>query len=258
MGIVNITPDSFYDGGKYGSLTDVLRDAEEKIGQGTHILDIGAASTRPYASEISEAEEWDRLKGVLTELRKTFPSTLISVDTYRASIARQSAEYGADIINDIGGGSLDAEMFDTIAELNLPYVLMHIHGTPQTMQNDPHYDDVVKEVKQVLETGIAALRRRNFSKLILDPGFGFGKTTAHNYTLLKGLGELSSLGFPLLAGMSRKGMINKVLGTNPVTALNGTTVANTIALLNGASILRVHDIPEAKQAIELVEFYKNV
>lgn len=258
MAIVNITPDSFYDGGKYGTTADVINDVSEKIKQGATIIDIGAASSRPGAEEIPEAEEWKRVEKILPTLRKEFPGIFISVDTFRSAIARKSAENGADIINDISGGNLDKNMFETIAELNLPYILMHMQGTPQTMQKDPHYTNVSAEVKQELELKINALQQLNFHKIILDPGFGFGKTTKHNFRLLKDLRKLVDLNFPVLAGMSRKGMINKVIGTNPVTALNGTTIANTIALMNGASILRVHDVTEAIQAIELVEFYKNV
>jgi dihydropteroate synthase len=258
MGIVNITPDSFYDGGKYDSAQDVLRDVEEKLKQGAHIIDLGAASTRPNATELSEQEEWDRLKHPLQEIRKQFPACIISVDTYRASVAERSAEFGADIINDIGGGSLDTKMFSTVAKLNLPYILMHIQGNPQTMQTNPQYTNVIEDVKEVLADKIEILTQLNFKKIILDPGFGFGKTLENNYTLLKGFSEFTSFGYPVLAGVSRKGLINKVIGTNPVTALNGTTVLNTIALLNGAKLLRVHDVNEAKQAIELTEFYKNV
>lgn len=258
MGIVNVTPDSFYDGGKYDSVKDILRDVEEKICQGAHIIDLGAASSRPNATEISEQEEWNRLKEVLPEVRRQFPEILISLDTYRAAIARKGAEHGADIINDIGGGSLDQTMFATIARLKIPYILMHIQGTPQTMQNQPFYKQVVKEVHDLLRAKLQQLTSLGAEKIILDPGFGFGKTLENNYELLKGLPEFLTLGYPLLAGISRKGMINKVIGTNPVTALNGTTVLNTIALLNGASLLRVHDVNEARQAVELVEFYKQV
>jgi dihydropteroate synthase len=257
MGIVNVTPDSFYDGGKYSSLNDVLSDAEEKISRGAHIIDIGAASSRPNAAVISEAEEWDRLKNILPELRKRYPEILISVDTYRASIAERSAICGADLINDISGGNLDKEMFATITKLNLPYILTHMQGTPQNMQDNPDYKNVVTDIKNEFERKLEFLKTAGFEKIILDPGFGFGKTTENNYQLLKGIPEFTKLGFPVLAGMSRKAMINKVIGTNPVTALNGTTVLNTIALLNGASLLRVHDVSEARQAIELVEFYKN-
>jgi len=257
MGIVNLTPDSFYDGGKYSDVNDVLRDAEEKIKQGADIIDIGAASSRPNAKEIDEAEEWTRLEPVLKELRKKFPDIFISVDTYRSGIAKKAAEAGADIINDISGGNLDDKMFEVVSKLDVAYVLMHMQGTPQTMQQNPEYGDVVYEVKRELEEKIEFLTQLNFEKIILDVGFGFGKTTEHNYQLLKQLPQFSELGFPILAGVSRKSMINKVIHTNPVTALNGTTVLNTIALLNGASILRVHDVTEAKQAIELVEFYKQ-
>ena len=258
MAIVNITPDSFYDGGKFDTLDDILRDVEQKISLGAGIIDIGAASSRPNAPEISEDLELERLLPALEMVRKNFPDTIISVDTFRAKVAKECALRGVDIINDIGGGSLDATMFDTIALLNLPYILMHLDGTPQTMQHQAEYEHVVTQVKESLHVKIKALESRNFKKIIIDPGFGFGKSLANNYQLLKNLNEFSSLGYPLLAGISRKSMINKVLGTNPVTALNGTTVLNTIALLNGAKLLRVHDVNEAKQAIELVEFYKNV
>lgn len=256
MAIINITPDSFYDGGKYSNTDDILRDAEEKVMLGADILDLGAASSRPNAVEISEEEEWRRLQDILPALRKKFPTVFISVDTYRSAIAKQSADNGADIINDISGGNLDDRMFEAVAALDLPYVLMHMQGTPQTMQLAPAYTDVVNDVKQELDLKIKQLQALGFKKLILDPGFGFGKTNEHNYLLLKNLSAFTE--FPVLAGVSRKGMINKILGTNPVTSLNGTTVVNTIALLNGAKILRVHDVTEAKQAIKLVEFYKNV
>lgn len=258
MAIINTTPDSFYDGGKYDSVTDVLRDAEEKVRQGADILDLGAASSRPGAAEITEEEEWKRLRDILTELRKNFPGIFISVDTYRASIAIKSAELGADMINDISGGNADPAMFATIARLDLPYILMHMQGNPRTMQINPAYTDVVAEIFKDMKAKIALLEALDFNQLILDPGFGFGKTTAHNYSLLKHLPVFCDAGFPVLAGMSRKGMINQVIGTNPVTALNGTTVVNTMALLNGASLLRVHDVTEARQAIELVEYYKAV
>ena len=257
MSIVNITPDSFYDGGKYDSESDVLKDVEEKINSGANIIDIGASSTRPNSDEITEKEEWQRLKGVLISVRANFPDILLSVDTYRASVAKKSAEHGIDIINDISGGNLDSLMFKTVADLNIPYILMHIQGKPKTMQNNPKYLNVVEEVKKDFESKITQLINLGFNKIILDPGFGFGKSLENNYQLLKSLNIFSSFNYPVLAGVSRKSMINRVIGTNPVTALNGTTVLNTIALQNGASILRVHDAFEAKQAIELVEFYKS-
>ena len=256
MAIVNITPDSFYDGGKYSNVNDVLRDIEEKINQGADIIDIGAASSRPEAKVISETEEWNRLNEYLPEIRKNFQDIFISIDTFNSSVAKKSADSGADIINDISGGNFDSNMFKTVAELNLPYILMHIQGTPQTMQKNPLYNDVVNDIKNELSEKITRLKNLNFEKIILDVGFGFGKTTEHNYLLLKHLNEFNI--YPILAGLSRKSMINKVIGTNPVTSLNGTTVLNTIALLNGASILRVHDVSEAKQAIELVNYYNQL
>lgn len=257
MAIVNLTPDSFYDGGKYSQTEDVLRDVEEKILQGADIIDIGAQSSRPNAAELNTEEEWKRLKDALPVLRKKFPKVFISIDTYRAEVAKRCADEGADMINDISGGSLDKEMFSMITELNLPYILMHIQGNPKNMQQNPVYENVVREVSEELQTKTQTLKTLGFEKIILDPGFGFGKTVEHNYQLLKHLNVFTDTEFPVLAGVSRKSMINKVIHTNPVTSLNGTTVVNTIALLNGAKILRVHDVAEAKQAIELVGFYEN-
>lgn len=256
MAIINITPNSFYDGGKYDSVADVIKDVEEKIKLGADIIDIGAASSKPYSEEINEIEEWRRLKDNLTEIRKYFPDVLLSVDTYRANIAKKCADAGIDIINDISAGNLDEMMLKTVAELNLPYILMHMQGNPKTMQINPKYKNVVKEIKSDFENKITVLQKLNFSKIILDPGFGFGKTLKNNFQLLKKLTFFLDLGYPILAGISRKSMINQIINTNPVTALNGTTVLNTIALLNGASILRVHDVKEAKQVVDLVSYYK--
>lgn len=258
MAIVNLTPDSFYDGSRYSSVKDVIRDVEEKIAQGADIIDVGAASTRPGAELITEEEEWARAKEALYEIRKRFPHTFLSIDTFRSGVALRAADAGADIINDISGGSMDAGMADAVAKLQLPYILMHIKGTPQTMQQNPNYENVAAEVKEFFVNQTITLNQKGFHKIILDPGFGFGKTADHNFSLLKQMPAFGALGYPLLAGISRKSMINKVIGTNPVTALNGTTVLNTIALLNGCNILRVHDVIEAKQCIKLVEFYKNV
>jgi dihydropteroate synthase len=258
MAIVNLTPDSFYDGGKYDSVKDILADINQKIKAGAHIIDIGAASSRPGAKEITEAEEWERLSAALDAIRKEFPKILISIDTYRSSIAKKSADLGADIINDISGGNKDADMFKTVASLDLPYVLMHMKGDPENMQKDPTYENVIREVKTELQAKIQKLEALNFKKIIIDPGFGFGKNLEHNFKLLKNLNELNNLNYPILVGISRKSMVNKIIHTSPVTALNGTTVLHTIALLNGAKMLRVHDVNEVKQAIELVEYYKNV
>ncbi|MBK9283506.1 MAG: dihydropteroate synthase [Sphingobacteriaceae bacterium] len=258
MAIINLTPDSFYDGNKYFETSDVMRDIEEKLAQGADIIDLGAMSSRPGSSEITLEEEWNRLTGTLKQCRKEFPDTFISIDTYRSEIAKRAAEFGADIINDIGGGNLDSKMHQTISEIQIPYILMHMQGNPKIMQENPTYQNVTTEVKDFFKNSIAKFEALNFNKIIIDPGFGFGKTLEHNYTLLKNLEEYTSLGFPVLAGVSRKSMINKIIQTNPVSALNGTTVLNTIALLNGAKILRVHDVLEAKQAIELVYYFKNV
>lgn len=258
MAIVNLTPDSFYDGGKYDSVKDVLADVHQKIKTGAHIIDIGAASSRPGAKEISENSEWERLSEALKAIRKEFPNIIISIDTYRSSIAQKCADLGADMINDIAAGDKDEKMFETIAKLNIPYVLMHMKGDPENMQKDPLYSDVIKEVKSELQVKIQKLEALGFKKIIIDPGFGFGKNTEHNFKLLKSLPELNTLTYPIMVGISRKSMVNKVIHTSPVTALNGTTVLHTIALLNGAKMLRVHDITEAKQAIELVQYYKNV
>lgn len=257
MAIVNLTPDSFYDGGKFDSLNDVLADVDAKLKAGADIIDLGAASSRPGSKEISVEEEWQRLEEPLKQIRARFKDVLISVDTYRSSVAKRSIALGADIINDISGGEKDSLMFDTIAELDVPYIMMHMKGEPETMQIDPAYSNITKEVAQYFDQKIKQLTAKGFHKIIIDPGFGFGKTTLHNYQLLKGFDPLIAFGYPILAGVSRKSMINNVIQTNPVTALNGTTVLNTIALLNGASILRVHDVLEARQAVNLVQFYKN-
>lgn len=256
MAVINLTPDSFYDGGKYSSIKDIVKDAEMKIGEGATIIDLGAMSSRPGAAEISEEEELKRLQAPLKELRSHFPNVFISVDTYRSKVAEQSINLGADIINDISGSELDKNMLETVAKNNVVYILMHMQGNPGTMQQGPHYHDVVKEIGDFFKQKITLCEHLGFDKLILDPGFGFGKSTEHNYTLLKELKAFADLGYPILAGLSRKAMINKVIHTSPVTALNGTTVLNTIALLNGAKLLRVHDVKEAKQAIDLFEFYK--
>jgi dihydropteroate synthase len=257
MAIVNLTPDSFYDGGKYDSVKDVLADVSQKIKAGAHLIDIGAASSRPGAKEISEEQEWERLSDSLKAVRKEFPEIFISIDTYRSSIAKKCADLGADMINDISGGNKDEHMFKIIAALNIPYVVMHMKGDPGTMQKDPSYENVIGEVKNDLQIKIQKLEKLGFKKIIIDPGFGFGKNTEHNFKLLKHLPELNAFGYPVLVGISRKSMVNKVIHTSPVTALNGTTVLHTIALLNGAKMLRVHDVNEAKQAIALVEYYKN-
>lgn len=258
MAIINITPDSFYDGGKFSSVTDIIKDAEMKIHEGATIIDIGAASSRPNAIAISAKDEIIRLREPLMKLRKEFPEIFISIDTYLADVAEFAIDLGADIINDISGSQMDQSMLDVVAKHQIAYVLMHMQGTPQNMQKNPSYDDVVKDISTFYTSKIEQCKSLGFDKLIIDVGFGFGKTLEHNYQLLKHLNEFIVFDYPLLVGLSRKSMINKVIHTSPVTALNGTTVLNTIALQNGAKILRVHDIKEAKQAVDLFEFYKSV
>ncbi len=255
MGIVNITPNSFYDGGKFDSLKDVISDVESKLLQGADIIDIGAASAKPGVVELSIEEEWQRLKLILPEIRKNFGSTVIGVDTYRAEIAKRSIDNGIDMINDISGGTFDENMFDIVSKNKIPYVLMHTPAKPEIMQQMTNYENVITDIKTFFERQILKLKGLNFENIILDVGFGFGKTLQQNYELLKNLDEFSSLEYPILVGLSRKSMINLVIETNPVTALNGTTTLNTIALLNGAKLLRVHDVLEANQCVKLVDYY---
>lgn len=252
MGILNVTPDSFFDGGKYEQETQWLARVETMVGQGADIIDIGAYSTRPGAKDVSEQEETERLVKAVASVRKTFSDVLLSADTFRAEVARKAVEAGADIVNDISGGTMDESMFSTVAQLNVSYILTHIKGTPKTMQQEPYYTDVVKEVYAFFDEAVSTLKSAGFSKIILDPGFGFGKTVEQNYQLLQHLQEFSDLGLPVLAAVSRKSMINKVLNIQPDKALNGTTVLNTIALMKGAKILRVHDVREATEAVALV------
>lgn len=258
MAIINLTPDSFYDGGKFSSVTDVLKDAEMKISEGATILDLGAVSSRPNAPIVSSEEEIQRLKQPLRELRAHFPHVFISVDTYRAEVADFAIASGADIINDISGGNMDANMLPLIAKNQVVYILMHMQGNPQNMQQHPHYENVVDEVEAFFKKKISLCEQLGIDKLILDAGFGFGKTVEHNYLLLKHLHKIADLGYPVLSGISRKSMINKVIHTSPVTALTGTTVLNAIALNNGSKIIRVHDVKEARQAIDIMEYYKQV
>jgi dihydropteroate synthase len=259
MGILNLTPDSFYDGGRFDVPERAVEQAVKMVDQGAAIVDIGAVSSRPFAEEVSEAVEWSRLEKVLPELVSTLPGTIISVDTYRADIAVKAAKAGAGMINDISGGQMDERMFGVIAGLEVAYVLMHIKGTPQNMQQNPQYDDVVEEVNGFFEQNLQRIRNWGVkTPVILDPGFGFGKSLEHNYHLLKALPDFKTLGCPILAGVSRKSMINKVLKTKPENACNGTTVVNTISLLQGADILRVHDVKEAVEAVKLVKAYQEI
>ncbi|CAM1333903.1 dihydropteroate synthase [Tenacibaculum aestuariivivum] len=252
MGILNITPDSFFDGGKYKHEKDILNQTKKMLDEGATFIDVGAYSSKPNAKKISEAEELMRIIPVIKLLNKHFPEIIISVDTFRSNVAKESINTGASIINDISGGVLDAKMFATVAALQVPYIIMHMQGTPQNMQLNPVYDDVVKEVIAFFSIQLYKLREFKVNDIIVDVGFGFGKTTTHNYELLKKLALFKSLGVPILTGVSRKSMLYEVLDILPEKALNATTVANTIALLNGTNILRVHDVKEAVEAISIV------
>ncbi len=251
MGILNITPDSFYDGGRFLNLIDQLKQVEKMISEGAVIVDIGAMSTRPGSIPVDEEEEIARLLPSLAAIRGHFSEVVISVDTYRSAVAKAAIEHGAMMINDIYGGRFDGEMFDLIARHNIPYILMHMQGSPDDMQINPHYKDVVSEVHEFFRSRLHLLPS-GFNQVVLDPGFGFGKTVENNFRLFQQFESFHSFGFPLLAGLSRKSMINRVLQIKPQEALNGTTVLNTIALLKGANILRVHDVKEACEAIKLV------
>ncbi len=255
MGILNVTPDSFFDGGKYKNEQAILSQTAKMLADGATFIDVGAYSSKPGAKEVSELEELARIIPVIKLLVRTFPEIIISVDTFRSEVAKQSVQAGAALINDISGGVLDAKMFETVAKLQVPYIMMHMQGTPQNMQLNPVYTDIVKEVILFFATQLAKLRALKVNDVIIDVGFGFGKTTAHNYELLQKLSLFESLEVPILTGVSRKSMLYKLLDILPADALNATTVANTIALLNGTNILRVHDV---KQAVEAVKIVKQV
>ena len=253
MGILNITPDSFYDGGKYLTERDILKRAEEILSQGGQIIDIGAYSTRPGSKEISLNEELSRLIPAIKAIRISFPEAVLSLDTWRSAIAETIVnDSGPCIVNDISGGTMDDHMFETVARLKVPYVLMHIQGTPETMQKNPVYTDVVNEVIKFLADKVQRLKLLGVNDVIIDPGFGFGKLLNHNYELLNHLDSFKIFRLPLMVGFSRKAMIWRLLEITPEESLNGTTVLNSLALLGGANILRVHDVKEAVQACKIV------
>ncbi len=251
MGILNITPDSFYAESRVNQETAILKKAQQMVEAGAFILDIGGYSTRPGADDISEEEETKRVTDAINLVRSKFPEILISVDTFRSSVAKHAIESGANIINDVSGGNLDSNMFETVAQLNVPYILMHMRGTPQTMKSLNQYDDLLIDIGKELATKCNELMQRGVADIIIDPGFGFAKSISQNYELLQKLSYLKRLGYPLLAGLSRKSMIYKTLNIEPQDALNGTTALNMIALQNGASLLRVHDVKEAHETIKL-------
>ena len=256
MGILNVTPDSFFDGNRYTVAAKIKARVSVMLDEGIDIIDIGGASSRPKAKIISEKEELKRVLPAIELVAEKFPDTIISVDTFRSAVAQKSIESGAHIVNDIGAGNFDVKMFDTIATLNVPYIMMHQKGNFETMHQSHQYENLMKEVIEFFIKKIVALRERGVSDIIIDPGFGFSKSIEQNFHLLKNLSLLNIFEVPVLAGLSRKSMINKIVKTKPDEALNGTSVLNTLALQNGANILRVHDIKQAKQAIQLFQFYK--
>lgn len=254
MGILNVTPDSFYAGSRMQTEADIAGRAQQILAEGASIIDIGAYSSRPNAENISAEEEMRRLRVGLEIVARNHPDAVISVDTFRADVAEQCVkEYGVAIINDIAAGEMDPKMFETVARLGVPYIMMHMQGTPQNMQSEPHYDDLLKEVFMYFAMKVQQLRDLGVKDIILDPGFGFGKTLEHNYELMAHLEEFSIFELLLLVGVSRKSMIYRLLGGTPQDALNGTTVLDTVALMKGANILRVHDVREAVEAVRMVE-----
>jgi len=255
MGILNITPNSFYDGGKYSSENNAILQVEKMLKEGATFIDIGAYSSKPNAEFVSEEEELIRIIPIVKSILKEFPETLLSIDTFRSSVAQECINNGAALINDISAGSLDEKMMEVIASNNIPYIMMHLRGTPQTMQSQTNYEHLINEILTYFSDKISKARSLGISDIIIDPGFGFAKTTDQNYELLSNLELFKILELPILAGVSRKSMIYKTLNINPEEALNGTTVLNTIAVTKGATILRVHDV---KEAIECVKLYKKL
>jgi dihydropteroate synthase len=253
MGILNITPNSFYDGGKFQEESVVLNQVEKMLNEGATFIDIGAYSSKPNAEFVSEEEELQRILPVVQQIIKQFPDVIVSIDTFRAEVAKQCVLNGAALINDISAGHLDEKMLPTIAELQVPYIMMHMKGNPQTMQSLAHYDDIVKEMIYYFSERIFEARKLGINDLIVDPGFGFAKTLEQNYEVMQKLDIFKQLELPLLVGISRKSMIYKTLETSAQEALNGTTFLNAIALEKGANILRVHDVKEAVEAVKLFE-----
>ena len=259
MGIINITPDSFYKGSRYIKDEEILGTATKMLEDGADILDIGGYSSRPGAGNISMEEEWSRVLKAAKLINRELPDAIISIDTFRADIAREAVlECGAHIINDISGGDADSKMFSIVEKLKVPYILMHMKGDPRTMQNNPVYEDIVADILKWFGERIFKLKSAGLNDIIIDPGFGFGKTINHNFELLRRLGDFSIAGLPVLVGISRKSMIWKTLDISVDEALNGTTALNAIAIFNGADILRVHDVKEAVQTVRLIKKVKNI
>ena len=258
MGVINVTPDSFYNGGRLDKKKVLLSVVEKMINEGADIIDIGGVSTRPGVSVVSTKVELERLLPAVVAVRKNFPDIPLSIDTFRSWVAvKVIEETGPVIINDISGGTMDPNMFETLSKINVPYILCHIQGTPQNMQDNPYYDDVVKDISNFFSERVKQLTKLGVTDVIIDPGFGFGKSMQHNYDLLNRLDSFKVFQLPVMVGISRKSMIWKILGISPEEALNGSTVLNTLALMGGADILRVHDVQEASEAITLFEALKS-
>ena len=258
MGIINVTPDSFFDGGKYKTEKKIIKRAEEILEQGGTIIDIGAVTTKPGADGISTKEELDRLLPAVKAVKKAFPEAFISIDTYRSWVALKVMEdCGPCMVNDVSGGNFDVHMFDTIGKLGVPYILMHMQGTPLKMQENPVYDDIIRDISMFFTDAVKKLNRAGVKDVIIDPGFGFGKTLAHNYELMNRLDSFKVFQLPVMVGISRKSMIYKLLSTKPEDAINGTSVANTLALMGGADILRVHDVREAVEAVRIINMVRS-
>ena len=257
MGIINVTPDSFHEGYLHEGIEAISSRAEKMITEGADIIDIGGQSTRPGSTTIPAEDELQRVLPVIRDIHRKYPDIILSIDTYYSKVAAAAVEAGASIVNDISAGNADPAMLATVATLQVPYVCMHMKGVPETMQQAPDYDDVVMEVLEFFIAKLEQCKITGIKDILIDPGFGFGKTIEHNFTLLKNLPAFSMLGKPIMAGLSRKATVYKTLGTTPAEALNGTTVLNTLALMNGASILRVHDVREARETVTLFEAYKK-
>ena len=257
MGILNVTPDSFYDGGFYDNQKKVLNQVEKMINDGASIIDIGGYSSRPGADNISPEVELARVLPIVKLIKERFSKILISIDTFRSVVAKECVENGADIINDISGGSLDSKMFETVAKLNVPYIIMHMRGNPSNMMDKTDYENIIEEIDNYFSKKIELAKSFGINDIIIDPGFGFAKTTKQNFDILKNLTSLKKLDKPLLVGVSRKSMIYKTLNVSPIDSLNGSTVLHTISLLKGANIIRVHDVKEANECIRLVTELKS-
>jgi dihydropteroate synthase len=257
MGILNITPDSFYDGGVYNSDNKILNQVEKMLLEGADIIDIGGYSSRPGAKELTIKQETDRIIPILELIVKKFENVIISVDTFRSEIAKKAIKSGASIINDISGGEIDNNMYKVVGELKVPYVIMHMKGVPKDMQNNPKYDDIVNDIVRNLSYKIDLAKKAGILDIIIDPGFGFGKTLEQNFKILENLSFFKQLEQPIMVGVSRKSMIYKLLGISPKDALNGSTCLNSISLNNGANIIRVHDVKEAKEVVNLISFMKE-